>query len=170
MRPKRLPAAVLVALLAIVPVVAAAASLAQARGPVLLTVSGKISQRNQGDAAEFDAAMLDALPQASFSTSSPWRPPVSYSGPTLSAVLKAVGAGEGKTLRMVAADKYEVKVPSADAAKFGPLLARRIGGKELTAAELGPLLVIYPFDSKPELKSETYYGRSIWQLQRIVVE
>jgi hypothetical protein len=34
----------------------------------------------------------------------------------------------------------------------------------------GPLFIIYPFDSKPELKSQTFYGRAVWQVAKIVVK
>ena len=34
----------------------------------------------------------------------------------------------------------------------------------------GPLFIIYPFDANPELKSQTYYSRSVWQVAKIVVK
>jgi hypothetical protein len=71
---------------------------------------------------------------------------------------------------MIAMDKYEVSVPFDDAARFLPLLARRADETELKIRTQGPVFMIYPFDTQPLLKSDTYYGRSIWQLQRIVVE
>lgn len=147
-----------------------AQTLPKPKGPVILTVAGQISQRNAGDNAEFDAEMLDALPVAQFSTTSPWHAiPVIYAGPSLKSVLNAVGA-QGKVLRMIAMNKYETTVPFDDAAEFGPVLARRADGNELMVRSKGPLLMIYPFDSKPKLKSDIYYSRSIWQLQKIVVE
>ena len=49
---------------------ALAEDLAKPSGRVILTVSGNIDQTNTPDnAAEFDLAMLDALPQTSFETS-----------------------------------------------------------------------------------------------------
>lgn len=140
------------------------------KGPVLLTVIGQISQRNAGDAAEFDADMLDALPVSQFSTGSPWhKKQVNFAGPSLKTLLGAVGA-RGKVLTMIAMNDYEIKVPFDDAARFEPVLARRADGQALTVRQKGPLLMIYPFDSKPILKSDIYYSRSIWQLNRIVVE
>lgn len=147
-----------------------AQTLPKPKGPVILTVGGQISQRNAGDNAEFDAEMLDALPLTQFATASPWHAnPVTYAGPSLKSILNAVGA-QGKVLRMIAMNKYETTVPFDDAAELGPVLARRADGKELTIRQKGPLLMIYPFDSKPKLKSDIYYSRSIWQLQKIVVE
>jgi hypothetical protein len=34
----------------------------------------------------------------------------------------------------------------------------------------GPLFIVYPFDSKAELRSATYYERSAWQLKSLTVE
>ena len=147
-----------------------AQALPKPKGPVILSLGGQISHRNAGDFAEFDAEMLDALPVTQFATTSPWHTaPTTFAGPSLSHVLKAVGA-KGKVLRLIAIDKYEIKVPLSDAAEFGPVLARRMDGQLLTIRQKGPLLMMYPFDRIPQLKSDTYYARSIWQLQKIVVE
>ena len=34
----------------------------------------------------------------------------------------------------------------------------------------GPLFIVYPFDSDPALKSRTFYGRSVWQVAKLVVK
>jgi len=65
----------------------------QAVGPVILKINGKIGTKNTADAAVFDDALLDALPQKSFVTETPWtKGPVKFTGPLLSDVLKAVNA------------------------------------------------------------------------------
>ncbi|MEZ5701706.1 MAG: hypothetical protein R3E42_06670 [Burkholderiaceae bacterium] len=59
----------------------------------ILTVTGKIGEKNAGDAARFDMKMLAALPQHSFTTSTPWfDKPVKFTGPLLADVLAAVKA------------------------------------------------------------------------------
>lgn len=137
--------------------------------PVILTVSGNISRRNQGEVALFDARMLDQLEAHTIRTSSPWfREPVTFSGPRLQAVLEAVGA-KGTMLHIVALNDYSVDIPISDAERFEPLLARRINGKELSVREKGPLFLIYPFDARPEIRNGQYYGRSIWQITQISV-
>ena len=147
-----------------------AQTLPKPKGPVILTVGGHISQRNAGDYAEFDAVMLDSMEVTQLTTASPWHAqPVTFTGPSLSKILNAVGA-QGKVLKMTAMNKYETSVPFDDAVDFGPVLARRANGNELTIRQKGPLFMIYPFDKMPQLKSDTYYTRSIWQLQKIVVE
>lgn len=149
---------------------AAAQTLRKPSGPVLLTVSGLISQRNAGDTAQFDAAMLNALAPSQLVTKTPWHTAAArFSGPSLKTLLSAVGA-KGKGLRLTAQDRYEVSVPLEDVESFGPVLALRMDGKELTIRSRGPVLLMYPFDSYPQIDTDVYYGRSVWQLLSIAVE
>ena len=149
---------------------AAAQPLPKPQGPVLLTVSGKIGQRNAGEVAEFDAAMLDAMPRSTITTASPSHDKaVTFSGPSLKAILDQVKA-QGNKLRLRAADRYEMEIPAKDIALFDPVIARRIDGREMRVRDRGPLLLMYPFDSHPELQNNIYYARAVWQLQHIVVE
>ncbi|MEP6970713.1 MAG: hypothetical protein ABJA49_09735 [Betaproteobacteria bacterium] len=138
--------------------------------PVILTITGAITRRNTGDAASFDAAMIDDLPAHEFRTWTPWfKEPVTFRGPRLQSVLQAVGA-KGQTLHIIALNDYAVDVPVSDASQFDPILARRIDGKVLGVRDKGPLFLIYPFDSKPETRTDLFYGRSIWQVTRITVQ
>ena len=43
-------------------------------------------------------------------------------------------------------------------------------GEPMSVRDKGPLWVVYNFDSNPEFQTEVMYSRSIWQLDRIVVE
>ena len=147
-----------------------AQALARPMGPVILTVSGQISQRNAANSAQFDAQMLGAMPASQIVTKTPWQAPAArFTGPALKALLSAVGA-HGKVLRLIALDRYEVNIPLEDVARYGPVLALRVDDKELKIRNRGPVLLVYPFDSYPEIDTEVYYGRSVWQLERIVVE
>jgi hypothetical protein len=51
---------------------AAAEGLEAPKGPVILTVSGKIRIFNVGETAQFDRPMLEALGMTSFKTKTPW--------------------------------------------------------------------------------------------------
>jgi len=147
-----------------------AQTLAKPVGPVIFTISGKISHKNSANGAEFDAAMIDALAFSQIKTSTPWRKGVvTFAGPTLKSLLALVGA-TGQVLRMTALDQYEVRVPVEDAHQFNPILARKIDDAELKIKDQGPLFMVYPFDELPSLKSDLYYGRSIWHLTSMVVE
>src|SRR5262245_1007840 len=51
-----------------------AGELGRPQGKVILTVTGRIANRNDGDAATFDSAMLEALPRRSAVVRTPWTP------------------------------------------------------------------------------------------------
>jgi hypothetical protein len=159
-----------VLLTAVMSLASQAQTLAKPVGPVILTVTGEIKHKNSANAAEFDAAMIDMLADSQIKTTTPWRKGVvTFAGPTLKSLLALVGA-KGKTLRMTALDKYEVRVPFQDADQFNPILARKIDGVMLKVRDHGPFFMVYPFDDMPALKNDLYYGRSIWHLTSIVVE
>jgi hypothetical protein len=40
----------------------------------------------------------------------------------------------------------------------------------MTVRDKGPLFIIYPYDSNPDLKAQKYYSRSVWQIARIEVK
>ena len=51
------------------------------KGPVILTVSGKITNTNKDGKAEFDREGLESLGMTSFTTSTPWfKQPVKFEG------------------------------------------------------------------------------------------
>ena len=64
----------------------------------MLSVTGTVARANAGDRADFDMAMLEALPQHSFVTATPWfKTPRRFSGPLLRDVMAAAGV-KGTTL------------------------------------------------------------------------
>lgn len=134
---------------------------------VVLTLTGRLGIRNADKVAEFDMDMLAALPQHSFSTKTPWYPQArKFTGPLLRDVLAAVDA-QGKKLRVVALNDYKVDLPAGDAAQFDLVLARLMDDKPMPVRDKGPLFLIYPFDSREELRNERYYSRAAWQLKTI---
>ncbi|OGA97972.1 MAG: hypothetical protein A3E25_22035 [Burkholderiales bacterium RIFCSPHIGHO2_12_FULL_69_20] len=139
------------------------------KGKVLLSITGQLTRANAAGRADFDRAMLDALPQHSFTTSTPWyKAPHKFSGPLLRDVLAAAGA-QGSTLRAVALNDYKVQIPADDAQRYKVLMATRLDDKPMTLRERGPLFIIYPYDDSADLRSERYYSRSAWQLRRLEV-
>lgn len=140
------------------------------KGPVILQVSGLIGQTNQGQLAVFDMAALQALPQKSFTTQTPWdSKPMSFTGPLLRDVLQLVKA-RGQHIRAVALNDYRVKLPVSDAMEHDVVVAVQINGQPIPVRTKGPLFVVYPFDAKKSLQHKTYYERSIWQLKALEVE
>jgi hypothetical protein len=167
-RPARracLRAAAGLALAAVLP----AQALEMPSGPVVLTLTGRVRNANDGDRAQFDMAMLESLPQTSFVTRTPWYARARrFSGPLLRDVLAAAGA-QGSVLRLSALNDYRVDMPFEDTQRHDVILARLLDDRPMAVRDKGPLLVIYPFDAYPELRSTVYYSRSAWQLRTIEI-
>ena len=144
-------------------------ALERPRDRVVLTISGQIGVSNQGGAAVFDMAMLEALPQHRFATRTPWEPGVvRFSGPLLRDVLALVQA-RGQRLHATALNDYRITIPIQDARDFDVIIATRMNEQPMPVRTRGPLFVIYPFDSDPRLQNARFYERSIWQLRSIEV-
>ena len=110
------------------------------------------------------------LPQHSFFTHTPWyKKPVQFTGPLLRDVLAAVKV-KGRVIHAVALDDYQASIPFSDAEKFDVILAHTMDGETLTPKNKGPLFVVYPLGSKPELQVVRFDERSIWQLKALRLE
>jgi len=83
--------------------------------------------------------------------------------------MQAVGA-TGTSVIAYALNDYSTEIPIEDFSRYPVLLALKRNGAYMPVRDKGPLFVIYPFDSKPELKNQTFYGRSVWQVAKIVVK
>jgi hypothetical protein len=157
-----------VALLAIMGV-AYAASLATPADRPILAISGKIAVTNKDGTAQFDRAMLEALGLKTIETTTPWHEgKVKFEGVSMDTLMKLVGAS-GERVSIVALNDYSTEIPMEDFAKFNVILALKRDGQYMAVRDKGPLFIIYPYDSDPELKSQTYYARSAWQVARIIV-
>ncbi|MEA3251381.1 MAG: oxidoreductase [Pseudomonadota bacterium] len=138
-------------------------------GRVILSVTGKLSQTNVGDAAVFDAAMLKALGMHTVATRTPWTEGVSqFSGPLGRDLLEAVGA-QGDSLIVKALNDFVAEIPVSDFTKYDVILAMMRDAKRLTVRDFGPLFILYPFDQQPELQTEKIRFRSVWQVASIEI-
>ena len=140
------------------------------QGDIILTVSGQIAHTNGDGVANFDREMIEALEHRTTTATTPWLDGAhDFSGPLGTAILDAVGA-EGQTLSVIALNDYFAEVPVQDLRDYAVIFATHIDGEQLSVLEKGPLFMIYPFDEKPELFNEVYFGRSVWQISRIEVK
>lgn len=148
---------------------AAARALEQPTGAVVLTLRGRVRGGNGAGVADFDMAMLERMPQTSYSTRTPWyAQPRRFTGPLLRDVLAAADA-HGSTLRMVALNDYRVDLPWQDAQQFDVIVARLLDDRPMAVRDKGPLFIMYPFDAQPELGRAIYFNRAAWQLRAIEV-
>ena len=149
---------------------AAHAAVPAPTGPVVLTLSGRLREPNDGARVQFDMASLAALPQQEIQPMLPWYDtPRRFTGPLLRDVQAAAGA-EGKSLRATALNAYRIDIPMDDVTRYDVVLARLLDGKPMSVRDKGPLFVLYPFDRHPGLRNSVYFGRCIWQLRSIEVQ
>ncbi|MCI0753061.1 molybdopterin-dependent oxidoreductase [Teichococcus vastitatis] len=148
---------------------ATAAVLAAPTQKPILTISGKINVRNKGETAQFDRAMLESLGMTSFETTTPWyQGTARFDGVRMDRLMETVGAF-GERVLAYALNDYSTELPISDFRKYNVLLALKRDGAYMPVRDKGPLFIIYPFDSDPELKHQRFYSRSAWQLARLTV-
>lgn len=149
---------------------ASAGSLPKPEGDPVLTISGKITNTNEGDVAQLDREMLEALGTVKVQTKTPWyENPVVFEGVPMKALMEYVGA-EGSEVTLTALNDYQSTVPMEDFDKFNTILAMKRDGEVMPIREKGPLWLIYPYDTDPELHTDKYYSRSVWQVKALQVQ
>ena len=147
----------------------ALAGLPEPREIPIRAVSVRISVRNDGDLAQFDRPMLQALGTTGFVTSTPWyKGTVRFDGVLMRTLMHAVGAS-GERVTATALNDYSTEIPIADFERYDVLLALKRDGEYMPVRDKGPLFIVYPFDSLPELQAKKFYTRSAWQLAQLAV-
>jgi len=141
----------LLAALTVIPAAGALADpLGNPTGPIVLTVTGAISETNAAGKAEFDQAMLDALGTDEITTSTEWTDgEPTWRGVRFSKVLDAVGA-TGTSIVATALNDYSGEIGMDVIRDYPVLLATHLNGEPL-AADKAPIWIIYPIDDNPEL-------------------
>jgi len=110
---------------------------------------------------------LEALPQTTFTTNTPWTTtPTEFSGPAL-AELAGLGPKASKAA-VVAINDYSSEVPAEDWTDHGAILAVRLDGEYMKIRDKGPFWVMYPIDHGQEiLNTQLYHSRMVWQVRNI---
>ncbi|MCE3026945.1 molybdopterin-dependent oxidoreductase [Salinicola sp. DM10] len=72
-----------------------------------------------------------------------------------------------ESLHAYALNDYDAIIPAGDLTRYDPIVAYRRDGHYLPVDAYGPLIVMYPYDSHPELYTRTYYNRTVWQLDEL---
>jgi hypothetical protein len=152
------------------PRLAAAQDLGVPEGRVILTISGRIDRTNGKGVAEFDRAMLEAMPFTTVETMTPWTDGIPrFEGPLARDLMKHVGA-RGSRLLATALNDYAVEIPMEDFENYPVILAMKMNGEVLRTRTKGPLWVIYPWSDQAALRNETGYSRSIWQIKELAIK
>jgi hypothetical protein len=147
-----------------------AQQLPEPSGEIVLTIEGAINKGQASGRADFDMAMLRALPPATIRTTTPWTTGTTeFTGVPMAALLDLVAAS-GKGMRAEALNDYIATVDIDTVRNSGAILAYMSDGKELSVRDKGPLWIMFPFDEKPELKAEKVYSQSVWQLHKLIID
>ncbi len=140
------------------------------KGQLILRISGNIAEAYAGGQAEFDLHGLESLGATKFTTKTPWfDEPTTFEGVLLRKIMEVVGA-KGEKILVTALNDYRSILPIEDFTKYDVILAYKRDGNYMKIRDKGPLFIVYPFDSDPELQRQVYYGRSVWQVAQIVVQ
>ena len=156
-------------------------------GPVLITVSGNITNPNRGPVDEFHDAFfisqdvefekakafdLSSLKALGFhtvtATYEDWPGKLEFEGPLLKDVLDTAGA-EGKVIAVKALDGYAPEIEMQDVEKYPVILALKVNGKYLGLGGRGPAWVVYPRDDFDVLKEEDD-SKYVWSTYLIEVK
>lgn len=154
-----------------------------ARGPILLTVSGRIGAGNRGafdpaldqmmgkqkiqfdKAHVFDFAALTALPAVTIKPTLEYdSKPHTLKGPLLADVMKAAGVKltDKTTLFLRAVDGYAAQVTAAEASKYRFIVATHLDGQPMALGGLGPLWAVYDADRFPDMAAKPLPARFAW--------
>ena len=145
------------------------AAQAPLRGPVILTVSGAISNPSRGAmdegrdkffayndvdferAAQFDYAALQGIGIVKVKADFPMGGPVhQFEGPLLADVLAAAGA-EGSTVTVKALDGYQVDLDYAESVANGAVVALKRDGVPFALGDYGPTQIVFPRAERADL-------------------
>ena len=144
--------------------VPASAEATATSAPILLTVT------DGARSLSFDRAALEALPRTQIETSTIWTEGLQrFDGVSLKDLLAHAEVTSG-TLQATAINDYSVTIPVSDAVEDGPIIAYLANDTPMSRRDKGPLWIVYPYDDNPDYQAETIYSRSIWQLDRLIVE
>ena len=145
------------------------AELSKPEGPVLLTVTGAISESNAMGEAQFDRSMLESLDWREVQTFTSFTSGEQlFAGPTLASLLEALGVSSG-ILTASAINDYTIEIDARDAFEHGVILAMQHNGRNMRVRDKGPIWLIYP-STEEEAADNLFDAEMIWQLDRIFVE
>jgi len=155
-------------------------------GPVLLTLTGKVSAPNRGASGDddkffgyqdesfelgtqFDYDKLRSLPNVTVKADFPKDGPIhSFEGPLLADVLKAAGAS-GETVTIQALDGYAVDVPMQEMIDQGAVVALARDGKPFGIGDYGPTQIVFPRAERTDL-ADMPDDNWVWSIFHIRVE
>lgn len=119
----------------------------------------------------YDKAALEKLPQRTIRTENDFVDgKVAFRGPELLVVVQNAGGNDASEVEVIAADGYAIAIPVEELERYHPVLAMTADGQPIDHDMYGNLWLIYPMSDFPELQTEKWNGRLIWQVVRVTAE
>jgi hypothetical protein len=136
-----------------------------ALGETILTLSGGTIGSTP---IVVDVALLESLGTIKYNVDDPYENrSVQYEGILLTALLDQFANTKSGEITITAIDDYQQTITRVDAEKWPIILALKVDGKYATRAHRGPSMIIYPYDSYPELEPSIYDPFWVWQIANI---
>lgn len=141
------------------------------KAPIILTVTGKIGAKNQGDQIAMDLPALEAVGTAEYAISDPFENrKIVYRGILMRDLLKLWQVDKSaQTLHIVAINDYIVDVPVQEMQEYPVIFALQADGQYMKPDYHGPAMLIYPLDSY-KLDPVATMKKLIWQIKSIDVQ
>jgi hypothetical protein len=115
-------------------------------GPVVLSLTGKITRTNDGAALRLDPAMLDRLGLVRVAVYDPWaKKDLEFQGAWLQDLIDVARPTDAaQSVHLTALDDYQVDFSMSDVRAGGILLATKTGdGQPIPIADGGPLRIVF---------------------------
>lgn len=138
--------------------------------PVILIVCGDFNQNGALQETGLTLADLEKIGTTTITTSTVWTDgPQTFTGVWLRDLIDNLVTGGGK-LTIIALNDYSVSLPLDEVVAGGMMLAYARNGENMSVRDMGPLWMVYPYDSSDMYRNEVAYSRSVWQLDQLIIE
>lgn len=111
-----------------------------------------------------DGDALGAMKRQKIETTTPWTDGMTvFEGVVGDAFFEEI-APDATMITAVALDDYIIKIPVQVLREDGAIIADRMNGATMSAAEKGPYWIIFDFDDLPVERQSEFRNYSVWQL------
>ncbi len=142
----------------------AASNLPSPEGPVVLSITGSISKTNNAKSAEFDMAVLEALPVSTMETETPFsKGEYVFTGVQFSDFMSHIGAS-GTQVELIALNDYRVNADLDQLIEHGAMIAYKRDDAYMSIRDKGPLWIVFPWSDDPGRNWESLNVLSVWLL------
>lgn len=136
-------------------------------GKPVLTITGAVTNRNEGSTVAFDLSALDAMATVTADIYEPFvKKKIKFTGVPMVNVLARAGISPTATkVQLHALDDYKVELMVSDLADPDILLATKADDARIPVANGGPIRLVFPADSAVGKNKDIW----IWSIDSLAV-